>query len=49
MRPWAALLPADRAVPHLPAVRLSLARTRALSFGQSIPGIGADRRAVAPV
>ncbi len=40
--PGAALLPADRAVPHLPAVRLSLSQTRALSFGQSIPGIGAD-------
>lgn len=37
-----ALLPADRAVAHLPALRLSLTQTRALSFGQVISAAGAN-------
>jgi tRNA pseudouridine55 synthase len=40
--PRAALLPADRAVAHLPAIRLSSSQTRALSFGQPISDLGAD-------
>jgi len=40
--PGSALLPADRAVAHLPAVRLSLTQTRAVSFGQAVSTAGAD-------
>jgi len=40
--PESALLPADRAVAHLPAVRLSPSQTRALSFGQAVSAAGAD-------
>jgi tRNA U55 pseudouridine synthase TruB len=36
-----ALLPADRAVAHQPAVQLSQAQARALSFGQAVPAVGA--------
>jgi tRNA pseudouridine55 synthase len=36
------LLPADRAVAHLPAVRLSPSQTRAMSFGQVISAAGAN-------
>ncbi len=36
------LLPADRAVAHLPELRLSLNQARALSFGQGIIVPGAD-------
>jgi tRNA pseudouridine55 synthase len=36
-----ALLPADRAVTQLPALRLSLAQARAMSFGQAILATGA--------
>jgi tRNA pseudouridine55 synthase len=36
------LLPADRAVAHLPALRLSQAQARALSFGQGIVVPGAQ-------
>jgi tRNA pseudouridine55 synthase len=37
--PRAALLPADRAVAHLPEIHLSLSQARALSFGQAISGM----------
>ncbi len=40
--PRAVLLPADRAVAHLPSICLSPSQTRALSFGQPIPGMGAE-------
>ena len=36
------LLAADRAVAHLPAVRLSQIQARAMSFGQAITAAGAD-------
>jgi tRNA pseudouridine55 synthase len=36
------LLSADRAVAHLPALRLSLLQARAMSFGQSVTAAGAD-------
>ncbi len=35
------LLPADRAVPHLPALQLTQAQTRAMAFGQTVPAVGA--------
>ena len=40
--PDSALLPADRAVAHLPALHLSPAQTRAMSFGQAISAPGAE-------
>ena len=40
--PKAALLPAYRAVAHLPAVLLSLSQTRAVSFGQVVSAAAAD-------
>ena len=36
------LLAADRAVAHLPALRLSLIQARAMSFGQPISAVGVD-------
>jgi tRNA pseudouridine55 synthase len=36
------LLSADRAVAHLPALRLSLPQARAMTFGQAVTAAGAD-------